>query len=119
MSEELTVESIRDEITWSPYAILGHHLGYFIFVTYVLEGISSVTHLAVSIPVGRVISCVDQCEMLVPMEDCVGAYDMLMCLLTPFPGTKIHGLHLDKLWKYLNESILALWSNIHPDPDVY
>ena len=45
MSEESTVESIRDEIDWSPYASVGWHLDYFISVAQVLEDISSVTHL--------------------------------------------------------------------------
>ena len=32
VSEELAVESIRDEIIWSFYAGSGQHLGYFISV---------------------------------------------------------------------------------------
>ena len=46
VSEEMTVEGIRDEITWSPYANLDNHLGYFISVDKVLEDIFSVIHLA-------------------------------------------------------------------------
>ena len=32
VSEELTVESIRDEIMWSSYATLDYHIGYFISI---------------------------------------------------------------------------------------
>ena len=43
--EELTARSIKDEIMWSSYLILGSHLVYFICAAWVSEDISSVTRL--------------------------------------------------------------------------
>ena len=46
VSEELATKHIIDEIIWSIYVNLDHHLGWLIIVAWTLEGTSSVIFLS-------------------------------------------------------------------------